>query len=157
MPRNPFATMEAGGQNDSIMDDACGACNLTRKQRLIGFGCCFVAGFVISALSFLYFATSRITGFAIFYTFGNIVSLLSTSFLTGFKSQMKGMFDEKRKLASIVYLASMAATLTVALVLGSAPLCLVFCFIQFLALFWYSLSYIPFGRDIVKKAVGVRT
>ncbi|KAI9220100.1 vesicle transport protein, partial [Blastocladiella britannica] len=129
---------------------------LTRKQRLIGFGSCFVFGFVLSLLSFLSLSLGNVTAYAIVYTLGNLTSLLSTSFLSGFKSQqMKGMFDKKRKIASLVFLVSMILTLVVAFTTKSPGLCLIFALIQFLALFWYSLSYIPFARDVVKKAVGI--
>ncbi|KAI9173222.1 hypothetical protein H9P43_007353 [Blastocladiella emersonii ATCC 22665] len=155
--RNPFATMEAGGQDSGIMDDACASLNLTRKQRLIGFGVCFVVGLLISFLSFLSVATGNIIGFAILYTFGNVTSLMSTSFLTGPAKQLKGMFDTKRRIASIVYLGALVTTLVVAFTTKSAGLCLIFCLIQFLALFWYSASYIPFARDIIKNAIGIRS
>ncbi len=53
--------------------------------------------------------------FAILYSFGNIVSLCATMFLMGPCKQFKNMFDEKRRIATIVYLSALAATLVVAI------------------------------------------
>jgi len=67
------------------------------------------------------------------------------------------MFDSTRIIASCIFLGAMAATLTIAFALnGSLKFILVIisCVIQFLALTWYSLSYIPFARDMVKRCCG---
>ncbi|KAL7751888.1 hypothetical protein RI367_002888 [Sorochytrium milnesiophthora] len=155
--RNPFAQAQEAG----ALDEACGSLKLTRTQRLYGFGICFVVGFLISALSTLSLVTGNFTGFAILYTFGNIVSLLSTSFLTGFYNQFKKMFDSTRRVAAIVFWVTMILTFVVAFKLDSVGLCILFCIIQAMALFWYSASFIPFGRDMIRNcfrsAVGART
>ncbi|KAG9295243.1 hypothetical protein G9A89_000066 [Geosiphon pyriformis] len=124
---------------------------LTRTQRLYGFGICFVSGFLISILSTLTLISGNIVGFAILYTIGNVVSLLSTGFLVGFTKQIKTMFAPVRWVASAVFLGSMVTTLIVAFLLEIFILCLILCVVQFLALFWYSASYIPYGRTIIKK------
>ncbi|KNE68473.1 hypothetical protein AMAG_12650 [Allomyces macrogynus ATCC 38327] len=157
--RNPFSNMEAGGtggDGGGLMDEvSCGSMKLSRKQRLIGFGVCFVLGFVISLLSFLSMATGNLAGFAVLYTFGNLTSLCSTGFLTGPAKQVKNMFDETRRTATIVFLGVMVLTLVVAFTTKLAILCLIFSLIQFLALFWYSASYIPFARAAIKRMVGM--
>ncbi|KAI1304874.1 hypothetical protein EDD11_005047 [Mortierella claussenii] len=127
---------------------------LNRTQRLYGFGICFIVGFLISILSTLALGTGQLALFAVFFTFGNIVSLLSTTFLIGPGKQIKTMFAPVRMFASIVFLAMIAVTLLVAFTLESAILCLILCIIQFLALFWYSASYIPYGRAAIRKVVG---
>jgi hypothetical protein len=53
--------------------------------------------------------------FAILYSFGNLVSLCATMFLMGPVKQFKNMFDEKRRVATIVYLCALTATLVIAL------------------------------------------
>lgn len=65
--------------------------------------------------------------------------------------QLKRMFEETRIIATIVMVVMLALTLMAALWLGSAILALIFCILQFGAMTWYSLSYIPFARDAVKK------
>ena len=87
--------------------------------------------------------------FGVLYTLGNIVALFSTAFLFGPVRQLKNMFHSKRAIATIIYLATLIGTLVVAIMTGSiiAVLCMII--VQFLALVWYTLSYIPYARDLV--------
>ncbi|KAH7036060.1 Got1/Sft2-like family-domain-containing protein [Linnemannia elongata] len=142
--------------DDDVMDDSnpLSCFTLNRTQRLYGFGICFILGFVISILSTLALATAQLALFAVFFTLGNIISLLSTTFLIGPGKQIKTMFAPVRMVASIVFLAMIVATLIVAFTIKATLLCLILCIIQFLALFWYSASYIPYGRAAIKKVVG---
>ncbi|KAF9310640.1 hypothetical protein BGZ91_007041 [Linnemannia elongata] len=142
--------------DDDVMDDSnpLSCFTLNRTQRLYGFGICFILGFVISILSTLALATAQLALFAVFFTLGNIISLLSTTFLIGPGKQIKTMFAPVRMVASIVFLAMIVATLIVAFTIQATLLCLILCIIQFLALFWYSASYIPYGRAAIKKVVG---
>ncbi|KAJ8964395.1 hypothetical protein NQ314_004932 [Rhamnusium bicolor] len=91
--------------------------------------------------------------FAVFYTLGNIVSMLSTCFLMGPFNQIKKMFAPTRFIATIIVIVAFALTLVAALVWHRAGLALLFIIIQSLAMTWYSLSYIPYARDAVKKTV----
>ncbi|CAO3563550.1 unnamed protein product [Mortierella alpina] len=148
--------MSSAISNDNVMDDSnpLTCFTLNRTQRLYGFGICFVLGFVITILSTLALATAQLGLFAVFFTLGNVVSLLSTTFLIGPGRQLKTMFAPVRMVASIVFLAMIILTLIIAFTLKSTILCLILCIIQFLALFWYSASYIPYGRAAIKKVVG---
>ncbi|KAJ3037956.1 hypothetical protein HDV00_001159 [Rhizophlyctis rosea] len=76
-------------QDGSNLERMCGGFNLTRMQRFYGFGICFVAGFVVSILSTILLSVGSITGFAVLYTLGNVISLVSTGFLVGFITQFK--------------------------------------------------------------------
>lgn len=77
--------------------------------------------------------------FAVLYSIGSVVSVLSTLFLMGPVKQCQRMFEEKRIFATITYVAAIAATLAVAFTTGSAILCFVMLIIQFLALIWWEL------------------
>jgi hypothetical protein len=90
--------------------------------------------------------------FAVFYTLGSLASLGSTMFLMGPLKQIKAMFSSTRIIATVIVLLSIVLTIFFA-VKGKAGLALLFCMIQFLAMIWYSISYIPFARDAVKKAL----
>ncbi|KAF9155719.1 hypothetical protein BG015_008853 [Linnemannia schmuckeri] len=127
---------------------------MTNCQGTRGTNLDFVVGFLISILSTLSLATGQLALFAVFFTLGNIISMLSTTFLIGPGKQLKTMFAPVRMVASIVFLAMIVVTLIVAFTIQSSVLCLVLCIIQFLALFWYSASYIPYGRAAIKKVVG---
>ena len=64
------------------------------------------------------------------------------------------MFLPKRIFATSAYLISIIVTLVVAIQTKSTIGTLLCIFLQFLALTWYTLSYIPFARDLVKRMVG---
>lgn len=130
--------------------------SLSYEQRLYGFIGCFVTGWIISLLSC--FALVHIKDqpgkFAVLYTFGNVVALCSTCFLWGPCSQLKSMMKSHRLIASILYLVSMVATLVCAFT-GQKVILIVLCiFVQFFALLWYCLSYIPYARQMVKACIG---
>ena len=54
--------------------------------------------------------------FVFLYTSGNIMSLMSSIFLSGPKRQFKSMFDEKRRVTSITYLVTLACSIVVCFV-----------------------------------------
>ncbi|XP_012513162.1 PREDICTED: vesicle transport protein SFT2B [Propithecus coquereli] len=89
--------------------------------------------------------------FAVFYTLGNIASIGSTIFLMGPVKQLKRMFEPTRLIATIMVLLCFALTLCSAFWWHNKGLALIFCILQSLALTWYSLSFIPYARDAVKK------
>lgn len=91
--------------------------------------------------------------FALFYTFGNILSMFSTLFLMGPWKQLKKMFNETRVLATCGVILFMILTLLAALKWHKKGLAILFCICQFVSFTWYSLSYIPYARDAVKKTV----
>ena len=89
-----------------------------------------------------------------------IVSLASTCFLIGPARQLKRAMSSTRIGAFLTYVSAMVGTLFCALFLphvapnmsdaavaGLVISCIV---IQFVAMFWYCLSYIPFGRRMCK-------
>ncbi|CAL8108371.1 unnamed protein product [Orchesella dallaii] len=137
---------EEGGFNE-IVDTS----SLSWSTRIKGFIACFLLGFVFSIFGTILFFFHNTRGFGICYSFGSIVSLLSTMFLMGPFKQLKKMFEGTRVIATAVMLASLVLTLFFALKVGNGGLVLLFVIIQFLAMTWYSLSYIPYARDAVKK------
>jgi uncharacterized membrane protein YccF (DUF307 family) len=58
------------------------------------------------------------------------------------------MFEKKRIVVTLVFLGAVAMTLISAFVFKRAVLVLVFILIQYAAWFWYSLSYVPYGRKM---------
>ena len=101
--------------------------------------------------------------FAVNYTVGNILALGASWFLCGPRRQFRNMFDQNRKFTSIAYLSCLGGTLAVVFVplpwairLFTLILLLI---TQFCASFWYSLSYVPYGRRTVtrmlKRAIGM--
>ena len=89
--------------------------------------------------------------FAILYTLGNLVSIAGTLFLWGPCGQCKKMWECHRIGATLTYWIMMGVTLWVAIDVKNAALTLLCIFVQFCAMVYYSASYIPYGRKILKK------
>ena len=153
------------GMQPTRREAAIDACcpKMTYKQRLYGFAICFGIGVLVSSCSMIFFMEllhGRPTKFAVNYTLGNIIALASTFFLVGPVYQLKRMTSPTRWITALVYVCAMGATLFCALGLHRvAPnlnegvegaLTLACIIVQFLAMFWYCLSYIPFGRRMCK-------
>lgn len=128
------------------------ASTLSYSTRVKWFAICFAGGILCSILgSALLFLPGGIRLFAVFYTLGNIAALSSTCFLMGPLKQLKRMFEPTRLIATIVMLLCLALTLCSVFWWGKRGLAIIFCILQFLAMTWYSISYIPFARDAVIK------
>lgn len=128
-----------------------GSCSLTYKQRIVGFLVC--AGFGLFCILLSFWLLFAITFFVLVYTVGNCLLLASTFFLVGPVKQLKMMFTPSRCISSVIFLAALALTLFVAIYSGNVILCIVLVVIQFCALLWYGLSYIPFAQSAVASCV----
>ncbi len=94
--------------------------------------------------------------FATLYTAGNVVAMCGTMFLWGPCKQCKKMWDKERWLATTIFLVSMATTLVCAFLVPQpwTIIAVLFAIVfQFCAFVWYSASFIPCGRAILKKIV----
>ena len=108
-----------------------------------------LAGLLLSLSSLLSFTQLMLGNplpFAFKYTAGNLLSLGATGFLVGPARQARGMLAPSRRVASLVYGASLVSTLLSTLLLRRASLSLLFILLQMLALTWYTLSYVPYGQ-----------
>jgi putative flippase GtrA len=88
---------------------------------------------------------------------GNVISICASFFLNAPWTQVKKMFAPTRRIATSVYLITLALTLIVALapaVLFQGPLLVALVIVQFLSMIWYSLSYIPYAREYAATACG---
>ncbi len=87
--------------------------------------------------------------------FGNLIALIGTGFLIGFLQQLKNMADEKRRIASAIYITALIGTLLAVFLIPNATakffaaiLCII---VQFCALAWYTASYIPFAQSFITR------
>ncbi|EOD12878.1 hypothetical protein EMIHUDRAFT_213104 [Emiliania huxleyi CCMP1516] len=64
------------------------------------------------------------------------------------QAQIKSMLEPQRFYATTVYLGAIVATLVSALVPSLVVCCIC---VQFLAMLWYGLSFIPYGRKILGR------
>ncbi|KAL1408551.1 hypothetical protein Q8F55_005364 [Vanrija albida] len=128
---------------------------LTRMQRLYAFIGCFAAGFLLSILGAVFLIIGLAGAFAMLFGIGAIVSLLGTGFLIGFGRQLKLMFKPVRIAATIIMFLALAMVFVSAFLLKPAFLCIIFVIIEYCAMTWYSLSYIPYARSAVKNLVSI--
>ncbi|GAA6021453.1 hypothetical protein JCM8202_006377 [Rhodotorula sphaerocarpa] len=125
--------------------------NLTRTQRLYGFGICLVCGFALSLIGAILFVLGQVTLFAVLYVIGVICSLVGTGFLLGFGRQFKAMLDPIRIYATGIFLLCIALTFVFAFAIQIDVLVLIFAIATYLSYAWYSLSYIPYARALARK------
>ncbi|BGP21019.1 hypothetical protein JCM10213_003217 [Rhodosporidiobolus nylandii] len=125
--------------------------DLTRTQRLYGFGACIIGGFALSLLGSIFFALGQIALFATLYVVGVVVSLIGTGFLVGFMKQIKMMWDPVRRYAAGIFLLCIALVFVFAFVVSIDVLVIVFAVCTYIAYAWYALSYIPYARALAKK------
>lgn len=139
-------------ENQTLLAQFNEATTLTRTQRLLGFAVCFAVGMLLSLLAPAFIL--RPVKLATTLTLGNMLSVGSMLFLVGPSKQCATMFDEKRRWASAVYLGSLVLTLLAAFALRSRLVCLACIILQYAALIWYSLSYIPYGQAFALRLLG---
>lgn len=140
-----------GDEERGIMAQISDSSSLSWSTRIKGFIACFLIGFLLSLLSSMSVFLANYKMFGVLYTFGNVLALSSTCFLMGPVNQIKKMFSSSRIIATVVMLTTLVLTLLAALVWKNGGLVLILVLIQFLAMTWYSLSYIPYARDAVMK------
>lgn len=144
---------------EELEDNVCSVCpSLTWEQRLYGCAICMFVGFCLSMGSvfrLIQLLEGNPVPFAVMYTLGNLVSISSTCILFGPWSQAKQMFAPTRFATTTTYFVFMGLTLFLAFFPGDIPgrlaLLVIAIICQFTALAWYTLSFIPFGRDFVRK------
>lgn len=128
------------------------ATQMSRTNRYLCAGTLLGVGVLFGALSSLFVVISP-RKFAALYTLSNLCGLGATLFVVGPARQCAKMAEPTRLAASAVYLSSAVLTLVAALKLRSLILTLLFALVQFLALVWYVLSYVPYARTVVSGAV----
>ncbi|KAI8150151.1 Got1/Sft2-like family-domain-containing protein [Fennellomyces sp. T-0311] len=150
-----FGFFSSTYSDQGTMDDGTWKfCGLDRMQRLYAFGACFVVGMIISILSTLFLLTANVPGFAILYSIGNVISLFSLTFIIGIPKQIKTMFAPVRFWATTIYLALLALTLALSIWLKQMFISIILVIVQFCALVWYAASYIPYGRELIRRVFG---
>jgi len=144
-----------GGGDVAGISAPCGFCaGLSLQERIIGFAVSFLGGVFLQLASFASW-TAAVVGkperFAVCYTLGNILMLSATCFLVGPERQWSAMKAKSRRVASGLYLGCMPLTLFCVYGLKSGLLTVICIGLQCVALGWYALSYIPFGRRVAAR------
>ena len=142
--------------SENLEDEFNENCSLSRTTRLYLFIGCFVIGWILNVFAVLALPDigTNPEKFATLYTLGNVIALCSTCFMWGPFSQIKKMFKETRRIATSVYLIMIIVTFVVAFEYPEAWAIILCLIVQFLAMLWYCLSYIPYGRQMLKSMFG---
>ena len=123
-------------------------------QRITGFCACWAGGYLLSfcsTLSLLNRSEQGIRNFACLYVLGNIVAISATGFLLGPRRQCKKMFHVTRRVACIIYLVLLIAVFVCAVSKVPFGVVILLFICQMVAATWYAISYIPYGRQMVKN------
>lgn len=129
---------------------------LSLHQRLIGFSVCLGSGMLCSIFAWVTIFMGDLNTFAVINTVANILSIGSTFFLCGPLKQLRSMLVSYRWAATTIYFVSMILTFVFALAVKIPALTIVTVIIQYFAMLWYALSYIPFARDAVLGCLGMK-
>jgi hypothetical protein len=100
----------------------------------------------------LYIVIFNPTRFALYFTLGNMVSIVgyvivrynSTGFLVGFRNQCTSMWKKERRITTFVFYGSMVMILVSIYELKSKLLVLIFLIVEICAYVWYTASYLPY-------------
>jgi len=144
----------SGDDNESergIMDEINEVSTWSWETRIKGFIGCFIVGALLSLLGVLSIFTFHYVMFALLCTLGSLTAIMSTFFLVGPFKQLQKMFAPTRLIATVVTLLMIVLTLMAGLLWKKGGLCIIFMFLQYAAMIWYALSYIPYARDAVTK------
>ena len=132
--------------------------DLSYATRMMGFAFCFLLGLLLSLTSMSSFAGVLVGHpgpFAFKYTLGNVLSICSYCFLVGPKHQCAGMFAPQRRSATLAFLVSLAVTLVSVFYLRSFFVTVSAIVLQFVAMVYYALSYIPYGHAMCSRVFGL--
>jgi len=129
---------------------------LSWRERCIGCATCVIAGYLLGLGSF-WRLKELLQGnpipFTINATMGNIIALAGSFFFSGPVAQVQKMFRPARRNATLCYLGSLGLTLLIALWGHWLPLqgliLLLLMGLQYMAIAWYTLSYVPYGQEAV--------
>ncbi|VDM60765.1 unnamed protein product [Angiostrongylus costaricensis] len=136
--------------DSSLQTSVPSSSSLTWETRLQCFVGCLLLSVISSICAGYLLLLTKVNGFCIMSSIGAILSIASTCFLMGPVEQCRKMFDKTRWLASLLYVGFIALLL-LALILKNAPLALVCIGGQYIAMAWYSFSYIPYARLVCSK------
>ena len=134
----------SGDDNDSCCP------NMSKPYRITGFIVCAVIGLFFGLFSFstlLPGDKEKIGSNGIWLTGGNLLCICSTLFLTSFVNQMNKMLEPARALNTLILLGSMAATIVFVALDFLSIFILIAIGVQYFAMIWYILSYIPHGQE----------
>mmetsp|Transcript_12184 Transcript_12184/g.28418 ORF Transcript_12184/g.28418 Transcript_12184/m.28418 type:complete len:266 (+) Transcript_12184:140-937(+) len=152
-------TQKLWNDEDDDMTTTC-CPNLGLQQRLLGCACCFALGQLLQFFSLSSFASilmGRPGKFAFNFTMGNFFMLAASFFFSNPRAQCRKLKYKNRGQIFLTYVSAMVLTLFVVCgspnFLGRGLLILVLVVLQWCALVWYVLSFVPYGHTVARKVL----
>lgn len=134
--------------------------NMSYKKRIFGCICLLILGQLLQATCWLFFGGVMLghpEKFATMYTLGNLAMLCASLFFSGPTQQIKKIMTKKRGFTFLTFFTTMSLTLMTVFsraFIGRTLLILILMVVQWMALMWYILSFIPHAQGLVSKVFG---
>lgn len=138
------------GNGGGVLEDMSDTCKLSWKARLIGFLVCALVGVVLVGLGYFFIMTHKIPPFAVTYSLGSVVAIMSTGFLVGPLRQFNAMLEKGRIVFTIIFVLAIVATIVTGVKKLLIP-CVICMVVQVIAFILYSLTYIPVVGHFLRK------
>lgn len=152
---NPFRDSSVYLEDDeNYVTSEPGYFELSRWDRMLIFAltfggsvCCYlICIFLFPVLSL------KPRKFALLWSLGSILFLISFGVLQGVKAYMLHLFLSTRIIFTVVFVTSIVMTLVSSVGLKSTLLSIIFAVIQLLSAIWYAVSYFPLGKQTLNLA-----
>jgi hypothetical protein len=85
----------------------------------------------------------RADKFAVPFIIANLCFMVASCFIVGLRKQLAEMFSPERRIAAVLYLVAMCATLYLSLFVRRWYLVMPAVFVQLFSLFWYAFTALP--------------
>lgn len=124
---------------------------MSRIERMIGFGCCLGASLLCFFISFFLFPVLALkpTKFAFIWLMGSLLFVISFGILQGPRAYINHLVGRDRILFTGVFFGSVLTTMYCAAVLKSTILTILASVVEMFAILYYIFSYFPFGATTV--------
>jgi hypothetical protein len=106
-------------------------------------------------LTFVFvFSGLNITVYAILFALCQILNIAASCFLSTPKGHIKAMKKKHRIIPSILYILMIIITIVLAVATNIKALVFISVIILTICYYWYTISFIPCGTTVLKKACG---
>ncbi|KAK9468798.1 Got1/Sft2-like family-domain-containing protein [Lipomyces arxii] len=161
---NPFKSASGGGYIQLPISENGNTSNsstqepswftMSRWDRIVCFGICFLAAVVLFILCFALFPVLalRPRKFALLWTFASVLFVISFGCLQGPVNYIVHLTSLERLPFTVAYFGSIIMTLVFSMGMRSNWLTIIACVVQIVAALWYTVSYFPLGTQGLRVA-----
>lgn len=132
---------------------------LSRFERLTGFGMLLLGSFICFGLGFLLLPVLTLNPrkFVMLWTLGSLLFFLSFGVLQGPVAYITHLTSRERLPFTVMFVACIVGTIYTSVVLKSTILSLIMGLLEFIGVLWYTVSYFPFGAQTMGYIGGYAT